>query len=159
MYRMFRSYSRKYPSDTISIVSDLVDYVSNGKRNNIKYGLINAIDILSRDNCLELTNMAEKIPTNDEENLEMSLEKVMESMFEDGKISYERILGLLVFGGFLGKKCLKNEANSRIEVIKEVIGEYIDKNLIEWINKQGGWVSNINCLNYELNLLRLTPIF
>lgn len=142
---MFRKnknlYNKRNLYSTNLIVNNVIDYITKGKRRNLSRGLINSIHQLLEKNSNELRNLVEKLPLDSEESLKLSFFKTMDSMFEDNVYTYARILCILVFGGLIVKRCQKEGKKSFKKFTKQLLEEFIDNNLMDWLNENGGWVS------------------
>lgn len=138
---MFGKNKKRDCYSTNLIISNVVDYITKGKRRNLSSSLINSIHKLSEKNSNELKNLVEKIPLIDEEALKLSFFRTMHCMFEDKVYTYARILCIMVFGGLIVKRCQKEGKIHFKNVIKQLLEEFINDNLLDWLNKNGGWVS------------------
>lgn len=64
---------------------------------------------------------------------------VVNELFSDG-IRWGRIVALIAFGGSLAVQCVVKEMPSLVDDIVVWVADYIDHNLVSWIQEQGGWV-------------------
>lgn len=69
---------------------------------------------------------------------------VADEIFRDGQKNWGRIVALYAFGGWLAKHGIFERQDAVIGMIGDVLGFYIAKNLGEWIEASGGWVSHFD---------------
>ncbi|CAD5110991.1 DgyrCDS342 [Dimorphilus gyrociliatus] len=138
MFRKDKALFRKNSSSSI-IIGNVIDYISKGKRKKLSPGLVNSIHQFSEKISEELLEMVDNVPVTSRESLQQSFLYVMENMFEDKIYTYERILCILVFGGLIAKRCIKEGRKNLINIVKELLEQFINDNILDWLNKHGGW--------------------
>lgn len=69
-----------------------------------------------------------------------SFKSVMDEVFKDG-VNWGRIVGLFVFGGVLCVECVEKNMSEVVPRIADWMTMYLDENISNWIESQGGWVS------------------
>ncbi|KAK3520245.1 hypothetical protein QTP70_019698, partial [Hemibagrus guttatus] len=75
-----------------------------------------------------------------------SFSKLMQSVFDDGQISWARIIVLFyVVGKLCVKMLLANLPNVFSEILKSCL-DYFREKLLAWIRSVGGWIGSISAL-------------
>lgn len=79
-------------------------------------------------------------------NLEFEFQKICQAMFEDGNISWGRIVALYSFSGILACYCCKNNLSFMIEPLACWLSSFTDSDLLKWIISRGGWKIGLRTL-------------
>lgn len=70
------------------------------------------------------------------------LDAVLDSMFEDGRIHWLRIVAAYVFAINLARRCTSEQDEELGKDVVRSVGEYLcNENMARWILSEGGWVS------------------
>lgn len=69
-----------------------------------------------------------------------SFKSVMDEVFKDG-VNWGRIVGLFAFGGVLCVECVEKDMSELVSRIADWMTMYLDENISQWIESQGGWES------------------
>lgn len=73
--------------------------------------------------------------------------KLVNKVFEDGVISWERIVVLFYIAGKISVKLASAHLPQRVWDIVSWTLDFFRRNLLDWIREQGGWESIIACLS------------
>ncbi|KAJ8399938.1 hypothetical protein AAFF_G00406680 [Aldrovandia affinis] len=73
--------------------------------------------------------------------------KLVNEVFEDGVISWERIVVLFYIAGKLAVKVVNAHIPHRVSEIISWTLDFFRGNLVDWIREQGGWENIISCLS------------
>ena len=69
------------------------------------------------------------------------LKQVADEVFGVDEVNWGRIVALYAFGGFVARNACENKMTSIANYTGEYLGKYVARNLSDWIEKRGGWVS------------------
>uniref|UniRef100_A0AAV2M1N4 Bcl-2 Bcl-2 homology region 1-3 domain-containing protein n=1 Tax=Knipowitschia caucasica TaxID=637954 RepID=A0AAV2M1N4_KNICA len=69
-----------------------------------------------------------------------SFASVMDEVFRDG-VNWGRVVGLFAFGGALCVECVDKDMSHLVQRIVGWMTVYLDEHIQDWIDQQGGWVS------------------
>ncbi|CAK9304466.1 unnamed protein product [Gordionus sp. m RMFG-2023] len=64
---------------------------------------------------------------------------VAKELFKDGGIKWGRITALFVFSGQLCLECINKDLPQLVGQIAIWLSQFVENNLSEWIDEQGGW--------------------
>lgn len=64
---------------------------------------------------------------------------VLDEMFADGFISWGRIVAVYYFGTEFAPQCIETGQPDLVTSIVEWVASYVEKNLMGWVNANGGW--------------------
>ncbi|XP_036399169.1 apoptosis regulator BAX-like [Megalops cyprinoides] len=73
--------------------------------------------------------------------------KLVNKVFEDGVISWERIVVLFYIAGKIAVKCVSAHIPQSVSDIISWTLDFFRRNLVDWIREQGGWESIFSCLS------------
>ncbi|KAG9349957.1 hypothetical protein JZ751_026310 [Albula glossodonta] len=86
---------------------------------------------------------------------------LVNKVFEDGVITWERIVVLFYIAGKLAAKVVRDSVPHRVTDIVSWTLDFFRRNLLNWIRQQGGWESIISCLStptYQMCAIFLSGI-
>ena len=93
-------------------------------------------------------------------NAQPTFVAIVNELFSDG-IKWGRIVALFSFGGSLAVQCVEKEMPPLVDNVVEWVANYVDTNLLSWIQENGGWVCTmLSLLLFPLQLpseLRISP--
>ena len=75
-------------------------------------------------------------------NAQPTFVAIVNELFSDG-IKWGRIVALFSFGGSLAVQCVEKEMPPLVDNVVEWVTNYVDTNLLSWIQENGGWVRTI----------------
>lgn len=74
-------------------------------------------------------------------NAESTFNAIVGQLFDGGTVNWGRIVALFSFSGALATSCVKKDMTPVVTDFVVWTSRYIDNNLLQWINVNGGWVS------------------
>ncbi|KAI1896296.1 hypothetical protein AGOR_G00093330 [Albula goreensis] len=86
---------------------------------------------------------------------------LVNKVFEDGVITWERIVVLFYIAGKIAAKVVRDSVPHHVSDIISWTLDFFRRNLLTWIRQQGGWESIISCLStptYQMCAIFLSGI-
>ena len=128
------------------ITGDVIRYISSGdnesesptsKSASIMRSLV---DDLLRTRLSSMRQLADRLDVQRPEDVVL-LNSVATSMFDDDVVTWNRIVTLFAFAGYLARHCRERGLLECSEMVIQVLDSIIVERLGLWILASGGWVS------------------
>lgn len=114
-------------------------FVSNPSPTNLQTHVRWSVEALVDDSSELFTNLGEQLHIT-HENIEVTFIGIANEIFATG-INWGRIVAFLAFGGAVSTYCAsKEDLIAEVDHVAVWMTDYIDENLRDWIEKEGGWV-------------------
>ena len=96
---------------------------------------------------ISLNGLVNSLRFDPEKGGEEAFNESLNAMFEEGPCNWGRIVMVYVFAARLAKYCEDHHKSEYVDDLVSISGKYVDEKLTPWIQKQGGWVSNLSFRN------------
>jgi len=135
----FRSHSQLVTNDLVQYICGHTDSPAPCKSALV---MRNVVDDLLRDRLSSMRQLAEKLDIHQADDVAM-LNCVATAMFDDGIVTWGRIVTLFAYAGYLARYCHEQGLYECSERVAELLQCIVINRLGLWILANGGWVSCI----------------
>ncbi|CAH1780747.1 unnamed protein product [Owenia fusiformis] len=80
------------------------------------------------------------VTMNSEKIVRETFMQVVENIFEDGRITWGRIVSLFPLAGSFSVDCVQQSHGEFVNTVVDAVATVVENKLVGWIQQQGGWI-------------------